>query len=52
MNIIGIEKDKFGVKLKFPTRDCKSCTKYPCFKGIEKCRSNFAAYGCTYFSGD
>lgn len=45
-----VEKDKYGVKLKFPNRDCKSCGKYPCFLGIEKCVSNFAAYGCTYYS--
>ena len=42
-------EDKFGVKLKFPNRECKSCRRYPCFRGIEKCSSNFAAYGCTYY---
>lgn len=45
-----VEKDKYGVKLKFPNRTCKYCKKYPCFIGIEKCVSNFAAYGCTYYS--
>lgn len=47
MNLIG--KDKYGVKLKFPTRKCKECSRYPCFPGIDKCSSNFAAYGCTYY---
>lgn len=42
-------KDQIGVKLKFPNRKCKLCKKYPCFKGIEKCVSNFAACGCTYY---
>lgn len=46
MNPVGIEKDKFGVKLKFPNRKCKQCQRYPCFAGIDKCRSNFASYGC------
>ena len=44
-----VKKDKFGIKLKFPSRKCKYCGRYPCFQGIEKCSSNFAAYGCTYY---
>lgn len=51
MSPIRIEKDKFGVKLKFPDRDCKQCLKYPCFLGIDKCSSNFAMYGCVYYKG-
>lgn len=49
MRFVYIEKDKYGVKLKFPKRKCKECQKYPCFKGIEICLSNFAAYGCTHY---
>ena len=49
MNPVGIEKDKFGVKLKFPNRKCKQCQRYPCFPEIGKCASNFAVYGCTYY---
>lgn len=45
-----VTKDKFGIKLKYPERDCKNCKKYPCFKGIAQCRSNFASYGCIYYS--
>lgn len=41
-----MKKDKFGVKLKFPDRDCKQCKKYPCFAGLEKCKCNMAKYGC------
>ena len=53
INIMAItkvmEKDKFGIKLKFPDRTCKKCKKYPCFSEIKKCVSNFAAYGCIYY---
>lgn len=49
VNSIGVERDKYGVKLKYPDRECKKCTRYPCFIGIDKCRSNFAAYGCFYY---
>lgn len=41
--------DQYGVKIKFPDRTCKNCKKYPCFAGIHKCVSNFAAYGCSYY---
>lgn len=44
-----VKKDEFGVKIKYPDRTCKKCKKYPCFLGIEKCVSNFAAYGCRLF---
>ena len=49
MSLIRVDKDQFGVKYRYPTRDCKSCKRYPCFEGIEKCLSNFAAYGCIYY---
>lgn len=42
----GVVKDKFGVKLKFPTRSCKQCKRYPCFPEINKCSCDFAMYGC------
>lgn len=38
--------DGYGINYKYPERKCSQCIKYPCFKGIEKCRSEFAAYGC------
>lgn len=47
--MISSGKDQIGVKLKFPNRKCKFCKKYPCFKGMEKCISDFAACGCTYY---
>lgn len=31
---------------KFPWRDCKKCVKYPCFRGIENMKANYAKYGC------
>lgn len=43
-------KDRYGVKLKFPNRKCTDCVKYPCFSGFDRCVSNFAAYGCIYWS--
>lgn len=44
-----IVRDKYGVKLKYPNRNCDTCQKYPCFEGIKKCRSNFAKNGCKYY---
>ena len=49
MNPLKVQKDKFGIKLKYPERNCKECQKYPCFPEIDKCSSNFAAYGCLYY---
>lgn len=50
MNLKQLGKDEFGVKLKFPARKCSFCKKYPCFKGMDKCVSNFAAYGCIKYN--
>lgn len=41
--------DPFNVKYKYPNRSCKDCGKYPCFKGIQICVSDFAKYGCIYY---
>lgn len=49
ISIANIDKDPYGVKLKFPNRKCRDCLQYPCFSGMEKCVSNFAAYGCIYY---
>jgi hypothetical protein len=45
-----LNKDKNGVKLKFPDRTCKECKRYPCFIGIENTLSDFAKYGCIFYS--
>lgn len=50
MNPIKPKRDNYGVKLKYPDRTCKQCRKYPCFEGIEICSSDFAKYGCFYYS--
>lgn len=50
MNPLKVQKDEYGVRLKFPNRTCKECNKYPCFEGIDKCISDFAKYGCVYYS--
>ena len=51
IKISSIDKDKYGVKIKFPNRSCNSCKNYPCFPEIDKCSSDFAKYGCTYYEG-
>jgi len=38
-------KDKSGVILKYPERECKTCTQYPCMK-MEIFKCDFAKYGC------
>lgn len=50
MKPLQLQRDKFGVKLKYLDRTCKTCRKYPCFSGIENCVCDFAKYGCTYYS--
>ena len=32
--------------IKYSDRSCKKCKKYPCFRGIDKCKSDFAKCGC------
>lgn len=27
-------------------KSCKNCGLYPCFQGIDKCRSDFGKYNC------
>lgn len=49
MNTLKISKDEFGTKLKYPNRSCKDCKKYPCFEGINNCKSDFAKYGCVSY---
>lgn len=43
-------RDKYGTKLKYPDRSCKECAKYPCFDGIDKCKSDFSKFGCKLWS--
>lgn len=35
---------------KFPMRTCKECQLYPCFRGIENSKADFAKYGCISYS--
>ncbi len=49
MPMIQQAKDKDGIKLKFPTRSCKQCKKYPCMKNFELFKCDFAKYGCKQF---
>ena len=32
--------------IKYSDRSCKKCKNYPCFIGINKCKCDFAKYGC------
>lgn len=41
-----IFKDKDGFHYRHPERDCKKCSKYPCFEDLPKLKGNFAKYGC------
>ena len=34
---------------KFPGRSCKKCDLYPCFRGIENMKADFAKYGCKHY---
>lgn len=34
---------------KFPNRSCKECKEYPCMKGQNVLRSDFAKYGCKHY---
>lgn len=45
-----IIKDDFGIQLKYPERDCKLCSKYPCMQNFEIFKCNFAKYGCRDWS--
>lgn len=42
-------KDKDGFHYKHPERSCNRCMKYPCLKDMDKLKSDFAKYGCTYY---
>lgn len=42
-------KDKDGVKYQHPERTCKDCKKYPCFRGMENRRCDYAKYGCVNY---
>lgn len=39
-------KDRWGIEYKFPLRTCKDCKKYPCISGMNRCKCDFARYGC------
>lgn len=45
------ERNKYYKKYhKYPARACEICSLYPCFKGIENMKSDFAKYGCRSYS--
>ena len=37
---------------KYPSRSCNKCTLYPCFKGQENMKADYAKYGCKNFEED
>ena len=46
------DKDKWGIKYKYPDRTCKKCIRYPCFSGqVEVCKCDYAKYGCKNYLG-
>jgi hypothetical protein len=46
-----LDRDSEGVHYKYLDRSCKQCIRYPCFEGIDKCKSDFAKYGCKDYKG-
>lgn len=51
MKKVRIDRDTEGVRYKYLDRSCKQCIRYPCFEGIEVCKSDFAKYGCKDYKG-
>lgn len=44
------ELDNYHEKYwKFPDRSCKDCQEYPCMKGQQTLKSDFAKYGCNQY---
>ena len=37
---------------KYPSRSCNKCILYPCFKGQENMKADYAKYGCKNFEED
>lgn len=48
---INFDRDKEGIKYKFPSRTCKECFLYPCFRGMETFSCDMAKYGCRDYKG-
>ena len=46
MKKVRVNRDAEGVRYKYLDRSCNKCIRYPCFEGIEICKSDFAKYGC------
>lgn len=46
------DKDRDGVKYQHPERSCKECLKYPCFRGQENSKCDYAKYGCKHYKSD
>ena len=49
--IINFDRDKEGIKYKFPSRTGKECFLYPCFRGMETFSCDMAKYGCRDYKG-
>lgn len=48
---LGRERNKYYQKYhKYPARTCTECILYPCFRGIENMKSDFAKYGCKNYT--
>ena len=37
---------------KYPARSCNKCNLYPCFKGQENMKADYAKYGCKLYEED
>lgn len=45
-NIPKIKGTRRTTKQTYPNRTCLDCVNYPCFEGIDKCKTDFAKAGC------
>ena len=51
LGLITVASIKEGIKYKFPSRTCKECFLYPCFRGMETFSCDMAKYGCLDYKG-
>ena len=47
---MSIFKDRDGLTYSHPERSCKRCLNYPCLDNMDTLFSDFAKYGCRYWS--
>lgn len=46
-----VPRDQDGVRIYNPERTCLECKHNPCILGQDKCKADFAKYGCVMYDG-